>query len=66
MSDRRRRILEEVERVERMAGEVRDGKTVLCPTCALPLRYYGADSGRHPGIYCSTGCTAIMMELRAH
>jgi hypothetical protein len=60
----KKRILEEVARVERMAADVRDGKEVRCTTCELPLKYYGPGSGRHPGIYCPTGCTAVMMEFK--
>lgn len=57
-------LLEEVARVEQMVAAVRDGKEVLCKTCGLPLAFYGLNSGRHPGVYCPTGCTAVLVELR--
>lgn len=64
MTKDRKRLLEEVAAKERMMADVIAGKPVACPVCALPLAYFDTDSGRHPGIYCPTGCTQILMNVR--
>lgn len=56
-------ILAEVAEQERIIKEVVAGKEVLCKVCKLPLAYYPPGSGRHPGIYCSTGCTEMRMTF---
>jgi len=57
-------IIDDMMRKDRMIADVVAGKTVECPVCRLPLVYYGALSGRHPGIFCPTGCTEILMTLK--
>jgi hypothetical protein len=60
----REKVLEKFEATERLTGDVMAGKTVNCDICQGELEYHGLDPGRHPGIYCSTGCTEILMEVR--
>jgi len=60
----KKEILERAARTERLVADVRAGKDVQCETCHLPLAFYGPGSGRHPGVYCATGCTAILMEFK--
>jgi hypothetical protein len=62
--ERKRRILEEVKAHDRIVADVMAGKTVTCGVCGQPLKYYGVDSGRHPGIYCGNGCTEILMTVK--
>jgi hypothetical protein len=64
MSPKRADVLERIERMERLVREVRDGLDVRCDVCGLPLVYYGLKSGEHPGVFCPTGCTSILLELR--
>jgi hypothetical protein len=63
-TDRRKRILEESARLEKLMADVRAGVEVLCETCKLPLAFFGPNSGRHPGIFCPTGCTEILAEFK--
>jgi hypothetical protein len=63
-TDRRKRILEESARLEKLMADVGAGMEVPCDKCKLPLAFFGPKSGRHPGIFCPTGCTEILMEFK--
>jgi hypothetical protein len=62
-AERRKKALEKAAKIERVVSDVRAGNDVLCETCHESLIYYGPGSGRHPGVYCATGCTSILLEI---
>lgn len=59
----REEILADVARREKMIVAAVRGEDVSCLVCGLQVKYYGRGSGRHPGVYCPTGCTEILMTL---
>jgi hypothetical protein len=63
MTSRREELIARMERTDRMIKAAIAGEDVFCDVCALKLTYYGPASGRHPGVYCETGCTKILMNI---
>lgn len=51
------------EVTESQMRDVVNGKAVPCPVCGKPLALKKPGSGHHPGIYCETGCTRILIEM---
>ena len=64
MSDKdRKAVLERVAKLESLVTAVQAGEERRCEVCNQTLTYHGPGSGRHPGIYCETGCTSILIEV---
>lgn len=63
MKRTREDVLADVAEKERIIKAVVAGEKVACKVCGLPLTYVAPASGRHPGIYCATGCTEILMTF---
>ena len=57
-------VLEKVAALERLIDAVQRGEERRCDVCGGVLKYYEVGSGRHPGVYCDTGCTVIHVEIR--
>jgi hypothetical protein len=63
MKRTREEVLADVAEKERIIKAVVAGEDVACKVCGLPLKYFAPGSGRHPGIYCETSCTEILMTF---
>ena len=57
-------IVEYFMKMEKLMTDVKAGVEILCETCKLPLVFFGPESGRHPGIFCPTGCTEILADFK--
>ncbi len=62
-ANRREEILRELDSQNAAIKAVGGGANVPCDVCGKPLVLFGLESGRHPGIFCETGCTAILFGM---
>lgn len=57
-------ILKDIEEQETLIAQVMNGEEVYCKVCGKPLVFKNPGSGVHPGIYCGTGCTEILLDMQ--
>jgi hypothetical protein len=62
---RREDVLRKLQEQDALVKSVIEGETVLCQTCGCPLHYVQPGTGKHPGVFCDTGCTQIHIDARA-
>lgn len=60
---RDRRWLEQFREYQRLLRAVAEGQNVPCPVCGKKLRLVLPGEGIHPGVYCETGCTEILIDF---
>lgn len=61
---RRVEVLQDVEEATSLVNDVMAGIERHCPVCGSILTLKLPGSGTHPGIYCETGCTKILLSMQ--